>query len=532
MQKLMHSGQFALFSCALFGQALLAQPSPTAPRFDFADIHTSAKTRNETLQTGPVRDGRYEIRTATMLDLIRIAWNFDADRILGGPDWLEQDKFDVIAKVPLDSTAEDQRLMLQSLLKDRFKLVLQESTEPVPTWALASEKKTSIKEADGSGETGCKQQIENPQAGLPPQPGDPPRTAADLLVHYSCRNIAMADFAGGLRSMLGIQLRVPVIDQTGLQGKWNFDVKWSVPATGMSATNQISPADALEKQLGLKLEQVPIPKSVLTVASVERMPSPNPPGTKEALPDIAIPREFEVADVKLLDSNGPKPRRSGMQMQPGGRFVAEGVQMGVLLTRAFDTTDSDPIANIPSWADSVQVTITAKVPPEYPAGQSIDRDIIGHMLRAVLVERFGLAWHTEQRVVSAYSLVATKPKLKKASPNSRIFCRTGLPPPTMAQNAQVLTCQNATMAFLAEQLQKISGISAPVEDATGIEGGWDFTFSYSGFRPAARSVAGDASSADRNFELIENQLGLKLKAEKRMLPATVIDRLNQKPTGN
>jgi len=53
-----------------------------------------------------VRDGRYEIRAATMLDLIRIAWNFDADRILGGPEWLELDKFDVIAKVPADLTPE------------------------------------------------------------------------------------------------------------------------------------------------------------------------------------------------------------------------------------------------------------------------------------------------------------------------------------------------------------------------------------------------------------------------------------------
>ncbi len=515
-----------LFSCALF-----AQSPATALRFDFADIHSSAKARNQTLRTGPVRDGRYEISAATMLDLIRIAWNFDAERILGGPDWLELDRFDVIAKVPADSTAEGQRLMLQALLKDRFGLVLKEGTEPVPTWVLMLGKKPSLKEADGSGETGCKQQIENPLAGTVPQPGDPPRGAAELLVHYSCRNIALADFASGLRSMLGIPLRASVMDQTGLQGKWNFDVKWSVPAPRAGATTPISPAEALEKQVGLKLEQVPIPKPVLTVASVERKSSPNPPGTKEALPYIAIPREFEVADVKLLDPNGPRPRRSGMQMQPGGRFVAEGVPTSVLLTRAFDTTDGNPIAEIPSWANSVKVTITAKVPPEYPAGQSIDRDIIGQMLRALLTERFGLAWHTEQRMAPAYSLVATKPKLKKASPNSRIFCRTGLPPPSVAQSGQVVTCQNATMAFFAERLQDIAGISAPVEDATGIEGAWDFTFSYSGLMPAARSVTGDASG-DTNFESIEQQLGLRLKSEKRMLPLIVIDRLNQKPTEN
>src|ERR1035441_8701047 len=138
MRKLTHSGLFALFSCALF-----AQSSATAPRFDFADIHASGKTRNESLRTGPVRDGRYEIRAATMLDLIRIAWNFDADRVLGGPDWLELDKFGVNAQAPPDCTREAQGFILQSLLKDRFGLVLHEGTEPVPTWALASGKKLS-----------------------------------------------------------------------------------------------------------------------------------------------------------------------------------------------------------------------------------------------------------------------------------------------------------------------------------------------------------------------------------------------------
>lgn len=93
MRSLVCSGLFALCPCALFAQAP-------------ADIHASARTRNQTLRTGPVRDGRYEIRAATMLDLIRIAWNFDADRILGGPEWLELDKFDVIAKVPADLTPE------------------------------------------------------------------------------------------------------------------------------------------------------------------------------------------------------------------------------------------------------------------------------------------------------------------------------------------------------------------------------------------------------------------------------------------
>ena len=118
MRKLAHMAPMLLLSGAVLGQS-----SETAPQFEIADVHVSAKTPTQFARAGPARNGRYEIRTASMLDLIRIAWAFDADKILGGPNWLELDRFDVIAKVPPDSAPDAQRLMLQSLLKDRFKLV-------------------------------------------------------------------------------------------------------------------------------------------------------------------------------------------------------------------------------------------------------------------------------------------------------------------------------------------------------------------------------------------------------------------------
>ena len=55
------------------------------PRFEAADVHVSAKSMNPFARTGPVRGGRYEVKTATMVDLIRIAYGFDNDKIVGGP---------------------------------------------------------------------------------------------------------------------------------------------------------------------------------------------------------------------------------------------------------------------------------------------------------------------------------------------------------------------------------------------------------------------------------------------------------------
>ena len=263
MRAFPHAVLIALVAGMLPGQ------TGNPPRFEIADVHVSAKTANAAntfVRTAPPRNGRYEIRNATMLDLIRIAYGFDPDKILEGPNWLELDRFDVIAKIPDRTTPDDQKAMLQSLLEDRFKLVVRKETKPLPTWALTAGKQPHLKEADGSGSTGCK-----PQADSGPTTEGTPRlfmsnqdgttTTISLgpgaTIQFQCRNMTMSSFAAGLRGMLGAQLGTnPVLDETGLKGSWNFDVKWSLGLIGLAGDGtQVSVTDAVEKQLGLKLEQ-------------------------------------------------------------------------------------------------------------------------------------------------------------------------------------------------------------------------------------------------------------------------------------
>src|SRR5438094_651160 len=99
-----------LFPLLAFGQT-----------FEIADVHVSAPTRFPSGRA-LLRGGRFEMRTATMVDLIRTAYGVDADRVLGGPSWLEMDRFDVIAKSPSKPNPETLKTMLQALLADRFKL--------------------------------------------------------------------------------------------------------------------------------------------------------------------------------------------------------------------------------------------------------------------------------------------------------------------------------------------------------------------------------------------------------------------------
>jgi uncharacterized protein (TIGR03435 family) len=266
------------------------------------------------------------------------------------------------------------------------------------------------------------------------------------------------------------------------------------------------------------------------------------------LSEIAAPTEFEVADVKLADPNpGPgMPAFLNFRIQPGGRFVVNGAPLRFLLGRASDARN-DQIVGVPSWVDSVRVSITAKVcdyPGEGPTG--MDPELIAPLIRSLLRDRFGLVWHAEERTGTAYSLVAVKAKLKKADPESRIYCRNAPPGPNRGPSGMVLNCQNATMTLFAGRLQNIPAINAPVDDATGLQGGWDFNFSFNPLPPLAMvapgrggdvgpggaSVASDPGGGYTIFESIEKQLGLKLEAKRKMVRVIVIDKLNQKPTEN
>ena len=558
-----------VMTCA--GWSAFSQSSEPQPKFEAADVHVSAKAasgaagNNQFVRTGPARGGRYEVKTATMVDLIRIGYGFDSDKILGGPNWLEMDRFDVIGKVPADSTPETQKLMLQSVLEDRFKLVVHKETKPLPTYALTVGKKLQLKEADGTEESGCKPQT---TSGAPAQggvvmfmssAGGTPTTISlgpGMTVTYLCRNMTMAAFASGLRGMIGASVGPnPVLDETGLKGNYNFDLKYSMQMMGpmMAETgDRISIFGAVDKQLGLKLEEKQIPTPVIVVDSVNRKPTENPAGVAEALPSIPAPTEFEVASIKPTD---PNQRMGRFQMQPGGRLVAEGMPLRFLINRAFNTNNNDQLVGLPAFVTTDRYDINAKTPSGGPPIGSMDMDAVAPMMLALLKDRFKMTYHMEDRPVTAYSLVSAKPKMKKADPASRTSCKNANAPVGAPPGSRVLTCQNITMAQFADRLQGMAPeMSWPVLDATGIEGGWDFSLTFSmrpqmtmgpgrggeGNQPAGGVLpaggllpaASEPTDGYTLLEAVEKQLGLKLEKQKRTMPVIVIDHIEPKPTDN
>jgi uncharacterized protein (TIGR03435 family) len=169
------------------------QSTETRPAFDTADVHVSARTTVlfPGMLGGVLRGGRYDLRRATMLDLITTAYSLDPDTVQGGPTWLETDRFDVAAKAPPSTSPATVRLMLQTLLADRFNLVLHTDIKPRTAFALtAGNGQPKLKEADGSGSTGCQFPPQNPAPGTVP------------YVVASCRNMSMGEFAQNLRGMV------------------------------------------------------------------------------------------------------------------------------------------------------------------------------------------------------------------------------------------------------------------------------------------------------------------------------------------
>lgn len=540
------------------------QSPDSQPAFAVADVHVSPRSSTPAMRVSS-RAGRYEIRNATMVDLIRTAYTVDAQNVLGGPSWLEYDRFDVAALVPPNATPDTQKLMLRALLADRFKLAVRPETKPAAGLVLAMGKgKHKLNEvADSTAAPGCQTQPVPTQ-----RPSGVPGQVVLPMTRLACRNVTMDTFAADLKRLTNGYVTNAVLDQTGLKGSWDFELQFTQGtfiglAASMDGATTTSLSDAIDKQLGLKLEAGDIPTPVLIVERVSATPTANVPDIAAKLPP-APPMEFEVADVKPVD---PNVRRTGpMQfgVLPGGRVSLPGLPLRLLVSLAWNipTNTNSPIIGAPKWLDTASFDIIAKLPSDLaPAnGTTVPLQELAPALQALLIDRFKMKVHFEDRSVDAYTLVAVKHKLKKADPSTRTGCKAP-PNATFVLNlsagmpARAFNCQNITMAQFADQLQMIAGsyISHPVVDATGLDGAWDFTLSFSpiapqqlqglmagarGAAPAGAAGTGDITASDpigggaSVFDAVEKQLGLKLEVRKRTLPVFVIDHVEEKPTEN
>lgn len=513
---------------------LLAAAAVAQPAFEAADVHPAARTSNPSIQPfdsapyaanrmkgGLVRGGLYVIRNATLVDLIGTAYSVDPDNVSGGPAWLDTDRFDIVAKPPADATPAALNGMLQSLLKDRFNLAVHAETQPKPAYALTA-KRPQLKPAAVAGKTGCRA-----------EPSD------GIHSTFSCQSLTMAAFSNVLPDLASSYLgHTPVIDRTALPGAYDFTVHWT-PRDRLASVGAdgVSLFDALEQQLGLKLEPETVPTPVIVVDHVNQRPSPNPPDAAHLLP--VIPTEFEVAQVKPSLAGAPE----GGGVMPGGRIDMLGNTMKDFIKFAWniDDRDDDTLIGGPKWLDADRFDIVAKASTtQLPTGQLVDVDTLRPMMKALLIDRFQLQTHTGEEPIDVYALEAVKrgARLTKTAPSRRSNCRNTVEmgAPASPLLTRHFECHNTTMGQFADVLRTLDSgyIDHPVIDATNLPGAYDFALSYSPRRAyrAAAKATGDPTGAISLAEALDKQLGLQLKLQKRRMPVLIIDHVNQKPTDN
>jgi uncharacterized protein (TIGR03435 family) len=255
------------------------------------------------------------------------------------------------------------------------------------------------------------------------------------------------------------------------------------------------------------------------------------------------PAAFEVASVK---PNKTGDGRVMLGMQPGGRFNASNVPLRLLLRQAFNVQDFQIVGG-PDWIASDRFDVVAKAPD----GVEFTADTMRPMLRALLTERFKLAFHNETRDMAVYALMKARPdgKLGAGLTPAAVDCagrgrRGGGPPPPPPQPGQKMECglmigpgrlnaggmpMSNLATALAPQVGRI------VLDKTELTGNYDFELTYApeaiGGVGAPALINGGAVPVDPNapnlFTALQEQLGLKLDSQRGPVEVVVIDRLEQ-----
>lgn len=252
---------------------------------------------------------------------------------------------------------------------------------------------------------------------------------------------------------------------------------------------------------------------------------PAPPPKIPAMAADAHPT-FEVATIKPA-----KPDEQGKAlMVRGTEFQTVNFTLAELIKFAYDMQDKQ-IVGAPDWVSTDKFDIDAK--PDVPGTPNGEQ--LHEMVRKMLADRFALKFHKDQKEMGAYVLTVGKDGPKAMKQN------TGNPnglPGLFFGPIGTLHVMNATMQNFTNLMQS-AVLDRPVVDQTGLEGRWDFTLTWT---PDESQFAGlgvkipppaadDTNAAPPLFTAIQEQLDLKLEAQRTQVPVLVVDHVAP-PTPN
>jgi uncharacterized protein (TIGR03435 family) len=291
IDALVQRSALCIFGCALaFGQ------SAPGPAFEVASVKLSPPIPpNGRAYFGPPRGGpgtpdpsQITWAYANLRALLMTAYDVKEYQIGGAPAWIDSQRYDIIAKVPPGATKEQVSMMWQNLLAERFHLALHHESKEFQVEELVIAKSGSK----------LKETTVDPAALL--DPGPPkfndktgelggPGYVTTLRFTGEAHSAAKAQTLSALTARLGNMLRRPVLDKTGLTGKYDFSLDFRIdpqslglPPPGPGAPAPADSADlgpdlatAVQQQLGLRLVAAKANLDVLVIDKIDKTPTEN-----------------------------------------------------------------------------------------------------------------------------------------------------------------------------------------------------------------------------------------------------------------
>jgi uncharacterized protein (TIGR03435 family) len=243
------------------------RPKPMAadasPSFEVATIKPSVPGRPGRLFR--IQPGHISTINTTLNDLIGFAYGLHARQVTGAPDWVGTQKYDLDGKPDGEGQPSEAqwKTMIEKLMADRFQLAFHHEKKELSVYALVVAKGgPKITKSDAN-------------------PNEPPVLLFRGLGNLPVRNATMADFTSVMQRAV---LDRPVVDQTGIEGRYDFVLKWTPDETQFATLGGVPPglgdkADAppdlftaIQQQAGLKLEPT---KALVDVMVVDKVAKPS-----------------------------------------------------------------------------------------------------------------------------------------------------------------------------------------------------------------------------------------------------------------
>lgn len=235
------------------------------PSFDVATIKPTPPDFKGKGFGGPPR--HFRTRGTTLEDIMSFVYGVNPKQIVGAPDWAGTERFDITTgepDVPGAPNQKQQKLMLRKVVEARFGLKFHKDQKEMSAYVLGVAKDgPKMTKSDGD-------------------PNSPPAFFFTKLGHLTVRNATMLDVVQGFQ---GAVFDRPVVDRTGIDGRWNFSLKWTPDETQFQVFGvKIVPDEsadapppiftAIQEQIGLKLDATKTPVDVMVLDHVEK-PSEN-----------------------------------------------------------------------------------------------------------------------------------------------------------------------------------------------------------------------------------------------------------------